>query len=290
MNEHVLACPVCQRPLQQANKQWSCDQQHHFDQARQGYINLLLPQRKRSKSPGDDSDMVLARQRFLNSGLYQPISDWLNQAVLTQSQSTGRCDHVVDVGCGEGYYSQRLADTLRQQNPDIHLYGIDISKEAIRRATQRSRDVFWLVASGADMPILPNRVDILVSLFTGLMPEGFRPVMAEHGQIVTVNAGAKHLHQLRHILYDTVRESDYTPSPRMNEHFDCFNDSTLTFDIALQGTQQITDLVAMTPHHWRINQAARDRLAQVNELTVTVDVVMHQFAVKARQGVEHDTH
>lgn len=290
MNEHVLACPVCQRPLHQQHTQWSCEQQHHFDQARQGYINLLLPQRKRSKSPGDDKDMVLARQRFLNSGLYQPISDWLNHAVLTHAQHSAHSDHIVDVGCGEGYYSQRLADTLRQHNPDLHLYGIDISKEAVRRATQRSRDVFWLVASGADMPILPNRVDILVSLFTGLMPEGFRPVMAKHGQIFTVNAGAKHLHQLRHILYDNVRESDYTPTPRMGEHFDCLNDSTLTFDIALQGTQQITDLVAMTPHHWRINQAARDRLAQVNELTVTVDVVMHQFAVKTAQGVEHDAH
>ncbi len=58
-----IICPLCQLPLikeQINNKQgrWYCDNNHSFDIAKQGYTNLLPVQNKKSRSPGDDAEMV----------------------------------------------------------------------------------------------------------------------------------------------------------------------------------------------------------------------------------------
>ena len=84
MTTSILLCPVCKESLQanESNKSLSCENNHSFDRARQGYLNLLLAHKKKSKNPGDSQEMVIARQAFLNSNFYQPISDSLNQIVV----------------------------------------------------------------------------------------------------------------------------------------------------------------------------------------------------------------
>lgn len=72
-----LACPVCAEALtSDDNQHWQCGNQHSFDRARQGYLNLLLAHKKRSRAPGDDAEMVAARQRLLDSGVYQPFRSY----------------------------------------------------------------------------------------------------------------------------------------------------------------------------------------------------------------------
>ena len=68
-------CPLCQQALLLNEKSYRCENNHSFDQAKQGYVNLLPVQFKHSKEPGDNKAMVQARRAFLDKGYYQPLLD-----------------------------------------------------------------------------------------------------------------------------------------------------------------------------------------------------------------------
>ena len=94
-----LLCPICGETLDRIEKQYRCGNGHSFDVARQGYVNLLPVQQKRSLNPGDTREQVLGRRAFLETGCYEPISNALNEA----AKELGATGPILDVGCGEGY-------------------------------------------------------------------------------------------------------------------------------------------------------------------------------------------
>lgn len=284
MNTRVIACPVCQHSLALEGNQWRCKLGHSYDRSRFGYVNLLVAQHKKSKAPGDSLDMVDARQRLLDSGLYQPISDWLNSQVLTllkTSEPQNTPLHIADIGCGEGYYTQRLQQALHQAELSHHLYGVDISKDALRRGARRSQEIDWLVASGGQLPFLAHSLDTMVCLFTNLMPQGFKRVLKPNGRVLLLNTGANHLLQLREQIYQQVNLSEFDPRPKMAEHgFECEQELRLTYEAHLPSNQHILDLLMMTPHRFKVRHDALNALQQLPQLSVTIDIVLHQFCIE----------
>ena len=61
----MLLCTVrnCRRPLHREGQRVVCQRGHSFDYARSGYLNLLQPQDRKSKNPGDSAAAVAARRR-----------------------------------------------------------------------------------------------------------------------------------------------------------------------------------------------------------------------------------
>jgi 23S rRNA (guanine745-N1)-methyltransferase len=74
-------CPLDGKPLSLNERSWHCDNNHSYDVAKQGYVNLLPVQNKRSKDPGDSKAMVQARREFLEQGHYQPLAQALANTV-----------------------------------------------------------------------------------------------------------------------------------------------------------------------------------------------------------------
>ncbi len=143
----ILLCPICGAVLERQEKAWQCQNRHSFDIARQGYVNLLPVQQKRSLQPGDTREQVLSRREFLEGGFYEPI-------VKALCELAGGCSGpVLDAGCGEGYYSTRLAEALGAE-----LIGLDISKEAVRCAAAKYKSALWLCASAARLPVQDNSI------------------------------------------------------------------------------------------------------------------------------------
>ena len=284
----VIACPVCGQSLLADGKRWACDNGHTFDEARQGYLNLLVAQHKKSKAPGDTLDMVDARKRLLDSQLYRPISDMLNQWILEWALNRPQPVQIADVGCGEGYYTQRLQEVLHDHQLEHALYGVDISKDAVRRAAARSKDIDWLVASGGRLPFIGHSIDLITCLFTNLMPEGFARALTDHGSIVLLNTGGHHLFELRDLIYDEVKINPLDPRPKMAEHgYECSGEQTLKYQAKLTSNQQIMDLLMMTPHRWKVRNEVLERLQQLSELTVTIEIVLHQFQRAATTIASH---
>ena len=119
-----LVCPNCGEKLEKQDKAFVCPNRHSFDIARQGYVNLLTVQQKHSLTPGDTREQVLSRRAFLEADYYAPIIETL----IATAKKYGVSGEILDIGCGEGWYSARLADALA-----LPLTGLDISKEAVCR-------------------------------------------------------------------------------------------------------------------------------------------------------------
>src|SRR6266545_8190332 len=98
----ILACPVCGEPLERVDRTFRCANGHTFDVAREGYVNLLLAQHRRSKDPGYSKDMIAGRRDFFDAGHYRPLADGIAELIATYLPPVADTV-VIDAGCGEGY-------------------------------------------------------------------------------------------------------------------------------------------------------------------------------------------
>jgi len=271
-----LNCPVCQHSLNGDNKHLECTNRHSYDAARQGYWNLLLANQKRSKDPGDNAEMIQARRSFLELGYYQPLAERVacQVAKVAQQQNSPR---ILDMGCGEGYYTVQMQQQLDQLDNAAQLAGLDISKHAVKAACRLSKEITWTVASGANMPVAEQSLDLISVLFSRLMPEEFARTLKPGAHLLIAYPGDQHLIELRELIYDEVRQSEFDPATVLGSRFTLDETETVNYPFTLQTQQEIQQLVAMTPHGWRIGQNAKDKLAALDQLTLTLDVRLALF-------------
>lgn len=259
-------CPLCAQPLRREEKRYVCPQGHSFDIARQGYVNLLTVQQKHSLDPGDTRQQVLSRRAFLESGFYAPISEALNQAALDYNAQ----GEILDVGCGEGYYSARLAAAL-----GAPLTGLDISKEAVRCAAGQYKAYAWLCATAAHIPVPDGSVGTLSSLFALTLPGEFRRVLRKNGLFLQVLAAEDHLLGLKSIVYDVLTHKQKDTAPAL-PGFALLESRQIRFDFTAEG-EQIQRLFAMTPHLFRIGKAGAQRLAEATVLRDAASCVLNVY-------------
>lgn len=280
----ALACPLDGEPLQRQGTSWRCAHGHSFDIARQGYTHLLPVQKKRSRDPGDSKAMVAARRRLLNSGLYQPIAEAVSRAALADTSPTATIS-CLDAGCGEGYYLRQLA-AAATDGPTLAILGLDISKWAALAAAKQGsagaeEGVNWVVGSNANLPVLPGTVDRLLCLFGFPVYAEFARVLKAGGQLLQVDAGPDHLRELREIIYPSLKPQtlDTLEAP---EGFSALPGETICYTATLNGSEQIADLLAMTPHLYRASAEGRARAAALSELTMTVEAKLTRLVRDAQ--------
>ena len=264
-----FACPLDGKPLRRHGAIWRCAGGHSFDVAGSGHINLLPVQNKRSRDPGDSKEMVAARRRFLETGAYAPIAEAVSRAALARPTATFA---LLDAGCGEGYYLKQIAAAAGGEQT-LALVGLDISKWAAIAAAKddRERRFGWLVGSNANLPILPKTLDGVLCMFGFPVYGEFARVLRRGGELLQVDAGSEHLRELREVIYPTLKPE--RPAARQAPPgFAHLGTDTLRFQIHVDGAAPIADLLAMTPHLYRIGAEGRARAEALDALTLTVDV------------------
>ncbi len=270
----ALACPLDGAPLHCHGSSWRCAAGHCFDIAAHGYANLLPVQQKRSRDPGDSKEMVAARRRFLNAGHYQPIAAAVSRAALAElpAKATISC---LDAGCGEGYYLRQLA-AASGEGQTLAVLGLDISKWAVLSAAKQDKRPNWLVGSNANLPVLPATLDLVLCMFGFPVYGEFARVLKPGGVLLQVDAGPDHLRELREIIYPTLKPERLVDS-QVPAGFRSLSTETVRFPLAIDGAEQIADLLAMTPHLYRASAEGRARAAALSALAVTVDVRLTRF-------------
>ena len=284
----ILQCPVCRQPLLPSANGYQCAAKHSFDAARQGYVNLVLSHKKHSKAPGDDPEMVRSRRRFLDLGYYNRVSDGINEtvaAVLSGVAPSGDCN-LLDAGCGEGFYLQRLKGALAlgdEAHRPITFHGVDVAKFAVRQATQRDRSLAWFVASINDLPFGDGSLDLVLNVFSPANILEFARIIKPLGSLVFVSPGPRHLNGLREIIYPVTREHE---SPSITEKakdlFALASVARITYQLELKTNQVIMDLLAMTPYFWNIDRQTKAKVAALDRLALDVDVEIRVFTIKDR--------
>ena len=261
-----LICPICGEQLHIRDKSCLCPNRHSFDIARQGYVNLLTVQQKHSLNPGDTREQVLSRRTFLEAGYYAPILETL----IETARNLGITGPILDVGCGEGYYSSRLADAL-----GADLLGLDISKEAVRCAAAKYKNHRWVCATAAHIPVPDGSAKLITSLFALTLPEEFKRILSDDGYYFQVLAAEDHLLGLKSVIYPELKHKQKDTVPEL-PGFELVKSVPIRFTFTVEG-EQVQNLFSMTPHVFRIGKEGAQRLANTQRLTDTASAVLNVY-------------
>lgn len=272
-----LLCPLDGKYLTQHDNQLICAGGHYFDIARQGYVNLLPVQYKKSKNPGDSKAMVDARHRFLESGYYENISKNLNSITTNLSRQMA-LNTIFDAGCGEGYYLTRCFEELKSNSTcqGLACIGMDISKPAIISAAKRHKGITWVVGTNKHPPFEQNSIDAIICMFGFYDIEVFLKILQPDGYLILADPGDEHLIELRRIIYSYIKE---TSSREEILGFDLVEKSSVKYTIQLE-RESLADLMVMTPHLYKASKEGKETIEKLSELGVTVDVVFRVFKKK----------
>ena len=262
----AFTCPVCGNPLTRQGSSFTCPKGHAFDRAKSGYVNLLLPGSKHAKLPGDNRQMVSARRVFLEKGFYRPMADELSREVVRTFEGESREIHLLDAGCGEGYYTRILYDGLQKAGVDVSILGVDISKFAAEKAAKRFAEgekASVAAASVFHLPVADGSCDGLTTLFAPFCREEFLRVLKPGGWMWEVIPGARHLWQLKAAIYDRPYLNEVQDYPV--EGFSFVGSTPVEGKISLHG-DEIEALFQMTPYYYKTSAEGQARAAALTEL------------------------
>ncbi|MGL5052055.1 MAG: methyltransferase domain-containing protein [Cetobacterium sp.] len=274
----MIVCPVCSKKMQKIERKYICEGNHNFDISKFNHVNLLLSSQKNSKLPGDNKEMVLSRKNYLEKGYYKGISDAVNEIVNKNLKGLKEVN-ILDIGCGEGYYTSRLKNNLDDLGVESNIIGIDISKEAIISAAKSYKKIEWIVASASSLPIEDESLDFIVCMFAKIIPEEKMRTLKKGGKLIIVSTGENHLLQLKEIVYETVRKDYYSPVEDLNifSHLETLN---VKYDKEILEKDSIENLFNMTPYRWRSPQSGVEKLFSLDKLKTTIEVNIDVFEKK----------
>lgn len=273
--EDILSCPICKSKMtvmREPSAILCCDgaRRHSYDFASAGYVNLSAPGQS---GGGDSKQAVRARSDFLDLGYYKPICDRLC-ALLNEYFSDPSEKVVLDAGCGEGYYSTAIAAN------GFSTVGFDISKfaaEAAAKRTKRSQlsNALFGVASVFELPITKESTDCIVNVFAPCAEKEYTRVLKKGGILVVVCAGVDHLLGLKRAIYENIHKNE----ERADMPVELFKIAShrLTYDIKVDGNENIRNLFTMTPYYWKTSPDDVKKLDLLDTLSTTIDINFEVF-------------
>ena len=264
----LFCCPICGAALHRDEKTYHCPAGHSFDRAAEGYVHLLPPNRMHAKIPGDNKQMVAARRAFLDAGYYQLFSSALNSLAAQLIAPIGHPVRILDCGCGEGYYTGRLASHLACCGAHAALAGFDISKFAVKAAARRYEGIEFAVASCYHIPAAAQEFDLAVNVFAPIAPQELLRILRPNGALLYAVPSKRHLYGLKELLYDC---------PYENEEKDvAYPGFCLEERVPVRGKLLLTDramidsLFSMTPYYWKTSVQGSARLHDAERLETEI--------------------
>lgn len=270
----VLRCPICQASFSlrgAENERGSislvCDGQrkHCYDLSASGYANFMPPGHS---DGGDAKAAVRARTEFLNTELYRTAAEELTQALKKQVPTEAGI--VLDAGCGEGYYTQILA-----QN-GYECIGFDLSKAAVdasakRMARTECGEGFFGVGSVFELPVADASCAAIVNIFAPCAEDEFLRALRPDGILLVAYAGPEHLMGLKRAIYDTTKENDGRAD--LPQKMKLLEEVRVHYSISVESQAQIQNLFAMTPYYWRTSPSESEKLKELSRLETEVDMI-----------------
>ena len=168
----MFICPVCREAFQRYGNSYKCRNGHCFDIAKQGYVNLLTG--SKGGNHGDNRLMTSARRAFLNKGYYDRFLIALTDTVKKLAKPG---DAIIDCGCGEGYYTTRIADSIN----NVTVAGFDISKDEIVDLTNLTPGDFVVIKKQADLLDITDKSELLSKLRQEQLVKNLHPKRTKIG-------------------------------------------------------------------------------------------------------------
>ena len=259
----ILHCPVCRSPLSQSGKSFLCANRHSFDIAKEGYVNLLTSG-KSGSDMGDNKAMAVSRRDFLNKGFYSILADAVIDSLRAHSDDG---DPVLDICCGEGYYTACAASALNRA-----FYGFDLSRSMVRLAARRKCGASFFVANIASIPIADASVKAAFHLFAPFHAPEFRRILSAEGVLITAIPGRNHLFGLKSVLYDTPYYND--EKEPVADGLEVIDRIRVSSEITMTSGEDIHALFQMTPYYYHTPSEGMKRLDELKRLSTEIEFVL----------------
>ncbi len=253
-------CPVCKSELSLFERTYKCPNNHCFDLSKDGYVNLLMSQQSSLKRHGDDKLMVKARRDFLENGFYDELRQTLCK---TLKDTLPENASIIDVGCGEGYYTSEISKIN-----NFEIFGIDISKDALKYAAKSVKNSSFAVASAFSLPFAENSANCVLSVFAPSAYEEFCRVLKNDGKLIKAIPLEEHLWELKCALYKEPYKNK--PEKRDDELFELVSQKEIKYKINLTEKEDIENLFKMTPYYYKTGREDAERLLSLESLETTV--------------------
>ena len=262
----AFACPICQENLTLVESSLKCCNRHSFDLAKFGYVNLA-PQIKQSANY--DKENFQNRQQILEAGFYQAILDAVSDLLASSKTTTT----ILDIGCGEGFYSRKLQESHSEKT----FYAFDISKDSVQIAAKSEPNwaVNWFVGDLARLPIKDASMDILLDIFSPANYGEFRRVLSKDGILIKVIPTKNHLKEIRQKVQDQLTNKDYSNQDIKNhfqEHFTILSSQTASLTKTITA-EQLQALLSMTPLLFHVDQSKID-WSDLTEITIEAEILV----------------
>ena len=254
----IIICPKCKEKLIKVNNSYKCLNNHSFDISKEGYINLLL-----SKTNAGDNDMLIkARHSFLTNGYYEPLVSKLQDLINEYKPKT-----LLDAGCGTGYYASKLTAYV----PNI--IGCDISKDAIKLASKKNKNISFVVASNQSIPIENNSIDLILNIFAPYFNDEFNRI-SNNGYLIIVHTAEKHLWELKELIYT---------NPYLNkketfnlQNFKLIKKEEICYKVNIP-KDDLYSLFTMTPYYYKTKREDISKINCVESLNTTINFTISIF-------------
>ena len=262
----AFACPVCQENLTLVESSLKCNNRHSFDLAKFGYVNLAS---QIKQSANYDKENFQNRQQILEAGFYHAILEAVSDLLANSETSTT----ILDIGCGEGFYSRKL----QENHPEKTFYAFDISKDSVQIAAKSEPNwaVNWFVGDLARLPIKDASMDILLDIFSPANYGEFRRILSKDGILIKVIPTENHLKEIRQRVQDQLTNKDYSNQDIKNHfqnNFTILSSKTASLTKPITA-EQLQALLSMTPLLFHIDQSKID-WSQLTEITIEAEILV----------------
>ncbi|WP_339230314.1 putative RNA methyltransferase [Oceanobacillus sp. FSL K6-2867] len=263
----AFQCPICNGPMEVVGwVSFVCSENHTFDFAKQGYINMLTHPVTSQYS----KELFEARQRIItNSSLFTALHDTIAQVINQQTQTPTVPLMIADLGCGEGSHLQAILDN--SIHSEIAGVGIDLSKEGIAMAAKSYDTSTWLVADLAKSPLAYRTFSVILNILSPANYREFKRIITPDGLVIKVVPGPNYLRELREIMTEKTEHRNHETVHLFKQHFDLCEVLRVQ-DTAVLQQESLYDLVRMTPLTWAANPAQIEQFCKQSTAAITIDL------------------
>ena len=283
-NISLFKCPICGKDMKvNEAKSLTCSDNHSFDLAKKGYVNLLASSRKDEYN----NEMLEARKQVCDRGFFDPLLEKINNLILeTASDFQSKSIKILDVGCGEGTHLAKTLINLEKSGKfipeSITGIGIDISKEGIQIASKSYHHIVWCVADLARIPIKDNQIDIILNILSPSNYNEFRRVLVNKGLLLKIVPGTNYLKELRSIFYDQTDKEIYSNEQVIKHFSNSFNiidKSQIKYEFAVT-KESLEEIIKMSPLSWGVKgeKQAKALVSGINKITVDFTLMLARNA------------
>lgn len=265
-----LRCPICQGSMNVFElKSLICSNNHTFDFAKQGYVNLMT---RPANNQYDKKLFEARRQVITSSPLYEGLHETISAIVREYEQPDNLPGIMLDAGSGEGSHLQKVLNQCDEER--ITGIGLDISKEGIVMAAQAYKDVIWFVADLAHTPLHSQSCDVILNILSPANYGEFQRLLKSQGIVIKVLPRANYLKELRKTVFNDTDEHTYQNDDTVSlfkKHFNSVDHRQLFYTKSLSRTE-LVQLTQMSPLAWHSDQDQLHTFINQKKTEITIDL------------------